>query len=271
MSERMRLLGHYFRNDRMKEYEDILSLAIKHEYQLISLSKYVEKEYDSSRKLMIIRHDVDNISPGTLAMFLVEKKYEAYASYYFRWDTAEYELIQNIVRYGSEASLHFETIANFMKRQNIDNRKALEETDYKNTCIDILKSELQLFRLYYNVPCITIASHGAAENGVVMISNNALTEDTGVYNELGIRLEAYCKNFIDEMEIYISDTVMEINGGYRYGKTPQEAIQEEMSPILFLSHPNHWLYTLKNQLRKIGKMILKRPAHIEQKFKRISI
>lgn len=72
------------------------------------------------------------------------------------------------------------------------------------------------------------------------------------------------------MEAYIADTEIEYNYGYRYGKTPQEAIVENISPILFLSHPNNWKYSPKRRLRKVIKSIIKRPIRNIDSFKRIA-
>ena len=268
--ERLKILRRYLKNNRINEYEDILVKACEHGYQMISLQKYAQGDYDKSKKLLILRHDVDHISPGTSAMLTAEKKYGAAASYYFRWSTAEYPLMKDIASSGGEPSLHFETIANLLRRQHGKSYTKEDILNRKEFFVDLLKNELSLFRSYYEVPCLTLASHGAEENSRIGVSNNILTDDEFVYDELGIILEAYQKKFIDSMGIYISDTVMEYNGGYRYGKTPQEAIGEGISPIMFLSHPNHWKYTTKGQFRKVVKSIIKKPIRINESFKRIA-
>lgn len=268
--ERLNVLWKYIKNDRIKEYEDILAKAYEHGYQMLSLRKYAEGNYDQSKKVLILRHDIYHISPGTWAMFKAEQKYGANASYYFRWTTAEYPLMQDIEAAGGEASLHFETIANFLRRQQGKQYRKDDVLARKTLFLNLLKNELALFRAYYDVPCQTLASHGAKENGWIGVSNNILTDDDSVYEELGIVLEAYQKKFIDSMGIYISDTVMEYNGGYRYGKTPQEAIMEGISPILFLSHPNHWKYTFMGQIRKVIKSVIKSPTNTKESFKRIA-
>lgn len=268
--ERLKILRRYTQNNRITEYEEILAKAREHGYQMISLEKYAKGDYDKDKKILLLRHDVDHVSPGTRAMFMAEQKYEAAASYYFRWSTADYLLMKEIIVGGGESSLHFETIANFLRRQQ-GNQYTKEDVLYrKDFFLQLLKNELALFRAYYDVPCQTLASHGAEENGWVGVSNNYLTDDESVYDELGIVLEAYQKKFIDSMGIYISDTVMEYNGGYCYGKTPQEAIAEGISPILFLSHPNHWKYTSRGQFRKIVKSIIKSPIRRKESFKRIA-
>lgn len=183
---RMNLLWSYLRNNRVDEYRQIIETAKNNNYQIISLEKYAKGDYDKGKKILLLRHDVDHISPGTRAMLNAEQKY------------------------------------------------------------------------------------GEEENGMVGVSNNYLTDDDSVYGDLGIVLESYQQKFIESMGIYISDTVMEYNGGYRYGITPQEAIADGISPILFLSHPNHWKYTHRGQFRKIVKSIIKSPIRTKENFKRIA-
>lgn len=268
--ERMNILCRYVLNNRINEYENILEKACKHNYQMISLEKYAKGDYDSTKKVLLLRHDVDNISPGTRAMLMVERKYGAAASYYFRWSTADYLLMREIMASGGECSLHFETIANFLRRQQGIQYSKKDVLERKKFFLSLLKNELILFRAYYDVPCQTLASHGAEENAWVGVSNNYLTEDVSAYGDLGIVLEAYQKKFIDSMGIYISDAAMEYNGGYRYGKTPQKAIMEGISPILFLSHPEHWKCSINVHFRKIVKSIIQRPTRKKEEFVRIA-
>lgn len=268
--ERLKILHRYIQNNRIAEYEDILAKARDHGYQMLTLENYAKGDYDKGKKVLLLRHDVDHISPGTRAMLNAEQKYGATASYYFRWSTADYFLMKDIIAGGGEGSLHFETIANFLRRQQGKRYSKEDVLVRKDFFLELLKHELALFRAYYDVPCQTLASHGAEENSMVGVSNNYLTDDDSVYGDLGIVLESYQQKFIESMGIYISDTVMEYNGGYRYGITPQEAIADGISPILFLSHPNHWKYTHRGQFRKIVKSIIKSPIRTKENFKRIA-
>ena len=203
-------------------------------------------------------------------MFEVEKIYNVTSSFYFRNSTFEPRLMREIEKYGSEASLHFEPIADFIKSNpSIKTKEELFKIDFKERCLKILKFNLDRFRLLLDIPCVTIASHGEYENSLVKTPNNYLTEDIETYKYLEIKLEAYNKKFIKDVNCYISDVPIEINGGYRYGVTPIEAIDREESFILFLTHPNHWHYSRYKQFKKLVKMILKKPIKIEEEFKRV--
>ena len=267
---RIELFIKYLRNNRIKEYEEIIKLGKHQDYEIISLRDYIENNYDKNKKLLILRHDVDHKSDGTKMMFEIEKKYGVTSSFYFRNSTFEPKLMREIEDYGSEASLHFEPIADFIKANDIKNKEELLKIeDWQNRCLNLLKCNIERFRLLLNIPCITIASHGEYENRLVGIPNNYLTEDISSYKYLGIKLEAYNKDMIEKVTSYISDVPIEINGGYRYGITPFEAIEKGEKFIMFLTHPNHWHYSRVKQIRKLIKIIIKKPVNTKESFKRL--
>lgn len=268
MKGRFGTILKYLKNKRISDYDRILSEAVRNGYRIISMDDYLNVKSNSDR-ILILRHDIDYVSDANLMMFEIEKKYRARASYYFRKQTIDADLISLIKEYGSEASLHFETIADYIKERGITSKEQLLKTDFKNECSEILKKDLNQLRESFQLKCSTIASHGAPENRLTGILNNYLTEDVSVYEYFGIKLEAYQKEFISEIAEYISDTVMEENGGFRYGKHPLDVIKSEVSPILFLSHPNHWFYSNWQIFRKTIKLLLYGNTFYSDKFKRI--
>jgi hypothetical protein len=270
MMLRLKLFIKYLLNNRIREYDEIIKKAKQEDYAVISLRDYIENKYDTSKKLFVLRHDVDHVSNATRMMFEIEKKYGVTSSFYFRNLTYEPKLMKEIESYGSEASLHFEPIADFVKANpEIRNRNDLFRTDFKYRCLKVLKANLERFRVLCDIPCVTIASHGEYENSLVQTPNNYLTEDTSVYDYLGIKLEAYNKELIEKVTCYISDVPIEINDGYRYGVTPFEAIENNEKFIIFLSHPNHWHYSPWKQFKKIVKVLIKQPVNSKESFKRI--
>ena len=267
---RLNLFINYFKNNRIKEYDSIIKKALENNYEVISLRDYIEEKYNKTKKLLVLRHDVDHFSLGTKMMFEVEKKYGVTSSFYFRNSTFEPKLMKDIEAYGSEASLHFEPIADFVKANNIKTRDELYSCkDWQSRCLDILQANLQRYRSLLDIPCKTIASHGEYENSLVQTPNNYLTEDVEIYKYLEIKLEAYNKEMIDRVTCYISDVPIEINDGYRYGVTPLEAIANSEEFIMFLSHPNHWHYGLFKQFKKLVKVIIKKSQYQKESFNRI--
>jgi len=270
MIQRLKLFIQYLQNNRIAEYEQIIKKALDYDYQIISLRDYIEKKYDKNKKLLVLRHDVDHFSDGTSMMFEVEKKYQVNSSFYFRNSTFEPKLMKDIEANGSEASLHFEPIADFVKANSIKNREELYSfKNWQEKCLNILKANLDRYRNLLDISCITIASHGEYENSLVKTPNNFLTEDISTYNFLDIKLEAYNREFIDKVTCYISDVPIEINSGYRYGITPFEAIEKNEQFIMFLSHPNHWYYNRWKQFKKLIKVLIKKPINTKEEFKRV--
>lgn len=273
--KKWRLIKRYLYEERIDEYQKILECAKEQKYQCISLRMFAEGKYDCDKNVLIIRHDIDHVSHGTNLMFETEKKYGAYSSFYFRDSkygkiTADKDLMREIEEYGSEAYLHFETISNYIKSNKSISRNQLLEKENIDQCIKLLKSELVDFRNKYEVSGKTIASHGTRINGHIGISNNYLTENTEIYSGLNIVLEAYNKEFVDQLGTYISDSPIEYNQGYRYGITPIEAMEQGISPILFLSHPNHWYYNWFGKLIKIFKIVVLGAHEKKDKFTRIA-
>ena len=74
---------------------------------------------------------------------------------------------------------------------------------------------------------------------------------------------------IDKVTCYISDVPIEINDGFKYGTTTLEAIENNEKFIMFLSHPDHWHYSLYKQFRKLVKIIVRKPERTNRSFKRI--
>jgi len=260
----------YFQNNRIQEYENIIKLAKEKNYEIISLRDYIQKNYDKSKKLLILRHDIDHFSNGTRMMFEIEKKYEVHSSFYFRNSTFEPKLMKEIESYGSEASLHFEPIADFVKANEIRSKEELFTfANWEQKCLNILKANLDRYRNLLDLPCLTIASHGEYENALVQTPNNYLTENIDTYTFLDIKLEAYNKEMIEKVTCYISDVPIEINGGYKYSITPFEAINDNEEFIMFLTHPNHWHYSKWKQFKKLVKMLIKKPITKKESFKRV--
>lgn len=265
---RLDCLWEYLKNKRIDEYENILKYAKELDYKVISLSQYISGNFSQKDKLLILRHDIDHITKATEMMIEIEKKYDCNASYYFRECTADIDVINKVKYANSEASMHFETIANFIKKRKLC--KENFKIEYLDLCKKLLKYELNAFRIKYDLGCKTIASHGGDVNRMFGISNNVLTEDIESYKFYNIDLEAYNDSFIKQINVYISDCPIEINEGYRYGLNPIKAIENGATPILFLTHPNHWYYTYFQQLKKLVKVILYGTTIKKDCFKRIN-
>ena len=241
----------FIRNNRINEYERILKTALEYKYSVISLKDYLKYQ---PQKAFILRHDVDYPSKATSQIFHIEKKLGVTSSFYFRKSTFDFPLMKKIENYGSEASLHFETVSDFAKSEGIYSKQELNKYDWKNTCLTLLKLDLENLRTNYGLKCLTIASHGDPRNNLIETTNYFLTYEKKSYEKLNIELEAYNQSFIYSLDSYISDDSPEINNGFHYNNNPFDEMQKGRSKILFLTHPNHWHWDKLTKLKKIFKV-----------------
>ncbi len=253
MSRYKKILA-FIRNNRIEEYRKILETAISLKYSVISLKDYLENQ---PQKAFILRHDVDYPSKATNLMFNIEKELNVTSSFYFRKSTYDFPLMKRIENYGSEASLHFETVSDFAKTLSIYSKEELENYDWKEKCFEILKTDLDFLRNNYGLKCLTIASHGDPRNNQIQTANYFLTYEDNAYQKLDILFEAYNQKFIESLDAYISDDSPEINNGYHYNNNPISEMKKGCAKILFLTHPNHWYWDYKTQLKKIIKVAIK--------------
>ena len=99
-----RLYNDFFRPSKEAEYEKILASAKEAGYEfhtMLSFEDVIDKGIDPSKKYLIMRRDIDTADHKILKKFLeLERKYNARATYYFRWSTININLMHEIVQWG---------------------------------------------------------------------------------------------------------------------------------------------------------------------------
>jgi hypothetical protein len=252
-----------FLTGRMNEYETILRMGFENGYRMLSLHQYLQE--NRPPKCIILRHDIDASSPATKRMLELETRYNASASYYFRQSTMDLLLMKLIVARGGEVSLHFETLSNWAMVSNISSPEELAETEWQTICLNILNEEINDFRSL-GFPCRTIAGHGHPWNYKLKTANYFITYQKDAYKKLDIDLEAYDKEFLSELDVYIMDGIKLINSGWNYGESPQDAMKRHAQRILLLTHPNHWCFSFAKACYYAMKALLFGEKHIPTKF-----
>ena len=173
MKIQQRLYNDFFRPSKEAEYENILACAKEAGYEfhtMLSFEDVIEKGIDPSKKYLIMRRDIDTADHKILKKFLeLEKKYDAMATYYFRWSTINKKLMNEIAQFGGESSYHFEEIATYCYRHRIRCKKDLLPN--MEEIRDLLISNIIKFRKVTGQPCLTIASHGDYVNTKFKIQN----------------------------------------------------------------------------------------------------
>ena len=122
-----RLYSDFLMPSRLRLYEKLLEEAGDRGYELHSVASFWEVIKEGGphthARYLILRHDVDTDVRTARAMFAIEQKRGARASYYFRLSTLDVPFMKSIHQAGSEASYHYEEIAAFGKRRGCSGRE----------------------------------------------------------------------------------------------------------------------------------------------------
>lgn len=233
-----RIYADYLMRTRFHEYENILQKSLEEGYIHLTFYEYFQKletnTLSPNKKYFVHRHDIDTDVSTAKKFFSIEKKYNIKASYYFRLSTLDFELMKAINAYGSEASYHFEEIAQYCKDHHIKTReKALENLPA------IMKKFEENFTYIENAlgaKLKTVCSHGDFVNRKLKIVNNVITDNIELREKLGIECEAYDKNIMQSFDVYISDSP------YPVFYTPCNIFDclGKQNTIYMLSHPRQW-------------------------------
>jgi hypothetical protein len=247
-----RAIKKLLQKSRISYYDSILDLAIKNGYILTSLADWYEHGFYNGRKVIVLRHDVDFNPKGAYKMFLKEKERGIKSTFYFRWSTLNHKIASKMLSAGFEVSLHFETLATYCKKNGIYQAKDITE-DIKNHCNEILSQEVKRFENKYG-KVKTICSHGDIWNMIVGIPNFSILKKTFCL-ENGIYFETYETKIKSRFINYISDSSINQNHEWKYGQTPEKAINEGIESICVLTHPHHWDYNVIQNIKLLYKSI----------------
>lgn len=132
-------------------YRKLIETFVKNDYTILTYEKYCQDKtnYDqTTQKIVILRHDVDEIANNALKMAQVEHQLGIQATYYFRIvkQSNRPDIIRKIADMGHEIGYHYEDLA----LVGGDMEKA-KQTFEKN---------LTYFRTYY--PVKTVCMHGSS-------------------------------------------------------------------------------------------------------------
>ena len=251
----------FLRNNRLEDYQHILAAARDAGYIITSVRDAAERLRGDTPagKLLVLRHDIDHVSPATLRLAELERAISAEATYYFRWRTLDLDTVRRLHDMGHECSLHFETIADVVQQKRLRPEDVRIEGPLLQECLTRLKDEISQFedrcrQAGIDIEIRTMAAHGHAVNRTIGYPGNRLFRDApaGFFGEV---VEAYDPALLDRFDIYISDSNLRLCNGFRYGVHPLKAIAEERS-IIFLSHPNHWWYSPMGRLRQAASALI---------------
>lgn len=253
MNIRKRLYNDFFRPSKEDEYELILKTAKECGYEfhsMLSFEDVISEGVKEGKKYLILRRDIDTADFKILRKMLsLERKYEARATYYFRWNTINVELMHDIASSGGEASYHFEEIARYCYKHHIKEKSKMLHyiEDIRNLFIE----QFNKFKIKTGQPCLTIASHGDYMNTRFQYQNKELIDER-VRKVCGIQREAYDAQHMNMLTCRIADQV-------EMDSFTEKAIAaiERGEPVLeLLTHPRQWNSPFWANLKaEIGRVV----------------
>ncbi len=255
-SVKRRLYADFFRPSKEADYEKILKTAKDLGYEIhtvLSFEDVLINGIDENKKYLILRRDIDTADFKILRKFLeIEKKYGARSTSYFRWNTINTKLMQDIEECGGESSYHYEEIASFCYHHRL--RKKEEAIERMEEIRDLFISNIEKFRKKTGMRCLTVASHGDYVNTKFQFQNKELMNER-VRKEAGIIREAYDPEHMSALTFRIADQVE----GDKTTSKVIEALERGEHVLEVLTHPRQWnspiWVNLKQEIVRICKRL----------------
>lgn len=221
---------------RIRELSEIYEFALNQGYIICSIDHYwgliISGKVEASKKYLINRHDIDSDVKTARLIFELEKDLDIKSSFYFRLCTLDYDLMDEISSYGSEASYHFEEVATLAKLNGWKLKSQINWAEVK----DLFCFNYSTIKSKSGLKLSTICSHGDFVNRYLGVINNELLDDN-IRKNLEIGLEVYDRSFTDTIELKCSDTEYP---NFYIPSSPIELLSQNKKIVQLLTHPRHW-------------------------------
>jgi hypothetical protein len=247
-----RLYADYLMPSRLGEYEALLLRARHAGYRQTSVRSFFRTlgRHDSD-KVLVHRHDIDSDLRTAKKLFALEVKHGVQASYYFRLSTLDFGFMRAIEAAGSEASYHYEEVADFAKRHRV--RSAAEVRRRFPEIRDLFERNFTRIEERLGTRLATVASHGDFANRRLNVINHELLRDRTLRQRCGIECESYDAELLRNFDIYISDKKYPL---YYHPQSPFAALGQHRR-ICLLTHPvqweTNWLESTRCNLRRFAE------------------
>jgi hypothetical protein len=230
-----RVYSDYLMPSRLGEYESLLQLAQAAGYAQLSVRAFFRSLAGAPPASAIVhRHDIDSDLRTAHKMFDIEARHGVTSSFYFRLSTLDFGLMREIEAYGSEASYHYEEVADFAKANHLKDADAV-----RRRFPEIQMAFLQNYERIQDKLAIklsTVASHGDFVNRRLQVINHEILRDRGFRARCGIECETYDAELLRQFDIYISDRP---HPQYYHPISPFAALGQ-YKRICLLTHPVQW-------------------------------
>jgi len=251
-----RLYADYLMPTRLAHYEALLQRANAAGYAQLSVRTFFRMTNESGRlpdKVLVHRHDIDSDLRTAKKIFAIEARHNVKASYYFRLCTLDFGFMREIEAAGSEASYHYEEVADFAKRHHIRNGDEVRRHFPEIRGLFARNFDSIMERL--GQPMKTGASHGDFVNRLLNVINHELLRDRELRQRCGIECESYDAELLRHFNVYISDRKHPV---YYHPLSPFDALGR-YDRICFLTHPvqweTNWVDTTRCNVRRLAEQI----------------
>src|SRR5689334_12726773 len=95
---------------RWREYRQLLETARGEGYEIVALEDWVLAGKPVDGRVLVLRHDVDQHPASALVMAGIEEELGVRSTWYFRWRTANPQVIESLRDRGFSVGLHYETL-----------------------------------------------------------------------------------------------------------------------------------------------------------------
>jgi hypothetical protein len=204
-------------NFTLKNYKRCINLAIKKNYNFLTMQEYFNSKKELKEKNIILRHDVDTQLDVALQMAKIEKERKVKSTYFIRLHSHAYNIfcikdlrvVLDIKKLGHEIGLHYESDFYHMIGKGIN---------------DSLNKEVKILNHILDIDIKTICPHEPTRT-------NSFNIDNVIYHE------AYNKNLLNDFK-YISDSSCRWRDGTFY-----ENLNNNHNNLYVLTHP-YWWYNI---------------------------
>lgn len=236
-----RVYADYLMPSRLGEYDTLVREVASAGYAQLSVREFFRQSHDKDRaqghpmpRSFVHRHDIDSDLRTAKKMFAIESRHGVRASYYFRLCTLDYGFMREIEAAGSEASYHYEEVADFAKRHRLRSAEAVRQRFPEIRELFARNVSRIVERL--GLPLTTVASHGDFANRRLKVVNHELLRDDALRRRCGIECESYDAELLRCFDLYISDRKHPV---YYYPLSPFDALGKYQH-ICLLTHPVQW-------------------------------
>jgi SAM-dependent methyltransferase len=218
---------------RWTEYEELLGLAMRSGYEVLSLENWLTRDTNGDRPSLILRHDVDQYPRSAMRMAAIERRMGVRSTWYFRWRTADSRVISHLRRHGFDVGFHYETYSRRVLA--LRNERSEDRSLLLPECRETLRDEIMTFGSLHGA-IRSVCPHG--DSRVPDVSNAALLSDQDC-TQYGVEFDGNQAMRGRGLAQWLTDRSAP-DGSWVDRIDPHVLIARRASPVLLVVHPNNW-------------------------------